>query len=310
MRIVFMGTPEFAVPSLRKLHADHQIAAVVTATDKPAGRGKKMRPSQVKVAAQGLELPILQPDKLKSPDFLDRLIALNADLFVVVAFRMLPAEVWAMPPKGTINLHGSLLPMYRGAAPINRAIMNGETETGLTTFFINENIDTGAIIDSVTCPIGPNETAGDLHDRMMHLGADLLADTVAKIEKGTAVSRPQPEVENLKTAPKLFPADCKIDWSRDVRSIHDQIRGLSPYPTAFTEVEGAEFDRMKIFHSQITPFASDGEPGEVTIADGDLLVATGSTKLKVMSLQIPGKKRMATQAFLNGFRAGSDFRFA
>lgn len=309
MRIVFMGTPDFAVPSLQRLSKDHDVVAVVTAVDKPAGRGKKLKASAVKTAAQALGIPVLQPEKLKSPEFLDQLRSFHAELFVVVAFRMLPREVWAMPPKGTINLHGSLLPMYRGAAPINRAIMNGETETGLTTFYINERIDTGEIIDSVSCPIGPDESAGELHDRMMILGADLLAKTVSEIASGKARSKAQAEPENLKTAPKIFHEDCRIDWALPAGKIHDHIRGLSPYPAAFTEVVGADFDRMKIHATRMTDKHSDGKPGNVSVIDGRIEVDTGTTKIEVLMLQAPGKKRMETKVFLNGFRPGEGFSF-
>jgi methionyl-tRNA formyltransferase len=220
---------------------------------------------------------------------------------------MLPEVVWSMPPGGTINLHGSLLPQYRGAAPINRAIMNGEKETGLTTFFINENIDTGAIIDSVKCPIGPDETAGELHDKMTELGADLLVKTVGEIEKGEAESIPQPESGKLKPAPKIFKDDCKIDWSKPAAEIHNHIRGLSPYPAAFTSVEGADFDRMKIFRTEIT---NDGaqSPGSVRMEDGFIFVDASDRKLKVLDLQVPGKKRMSSSVFLNGFTPPENFK--
>ncbi|MFN7640841.1 MAG: methionyl-tRNA formyltransferase, partial [bacterium] len=240
MRLVFMGTPDFAVASLAALHAaGHEVAAVVTAPDKPAGRGQRLQASAVKQWAQAQHLPVLQPPRLKDPAFLAQLAALQADLFVVVAFRMLPAEVWAMPPRGTINLHGSLLPQYRGAAPIHWAVLNGETETGVTTFYIEHEIDTGQILAARKTPIGPDETTGELYARLMQLGAQLLVDTVADIAAVRIQPHPQPAgAEGLKPAPKLFPADGLLDWNLPARQLHNRSRGLNPFPAAHTTYEG------------------------------------------------------------------------
>ncbi|MFN3316928.1 MAG: methionyl-tRNA formyltransferase, partial [Raineya sp.] len=233
MRIIFMGTPEFAVPSLQVLVENgYNIVGVVTAPDKPAGRGKQMQVSEVKQYALSQNLPILQPEKLKSPDFLAELQALKADLQVVVAFRMLPEVVWAMPPIGTFNLHASLLPKYRGAAPINWAIINGETETGVTTFFLQHEIDTGNIIFQEKEPISPTDTAGSLYQRLMHKGAKLVLKTVQTIEKGDVQTFPQ--VGEITHAPKIFRETCQIDWNKTSTEIYNFVRGLAPYPAAWT----------------------------------------------------------------------------
>ena len=309
MKIVFMGTPEFAVPSLVKLTGEHDVVAVITSVDKPAGRGKKIRSSAVKKAAIELGIPVLQPTNLKNEDFIEELASFGADLFIVVAFRMLPETVWSLPPKGTINLHGSLLPQYRGAAPINRAIMNGETVTGLTTFFINENIDTGAVIDTAECEIGPNMNAGDLHDLMMEIGSDLLIRTVASIESGTAKSIPQKSNESMKSAPKLFKEDCRINWNNTAQNIHNHIRGLCPFPAAFSIVEGADFSQIKIFESRISDLPSNDQAGTIECSKSQLLVNTESYKLEILSLQAPGKQRMGVKDFLNGFKPNESLKF-
>lgn len=306
MRIIFMGTPEFAVPALNALAGHHDVAAVVTAPDKPAGRGKKLGESAVKKAALQAGIPVLQPLKLKDSEFHKELQSHSADLFVVVAFRMLPEAVWAMPPKGTINLHGSLLPAYRGAAPINRAIMNGETQTGLTTFFIERDIDTGAVIDRATLPIGPDENAGSLHDRMMERGASLLLETVNKIESGKAEGKPQDALSGnapQPSAPKIFRDDCRIDWSRPATEVHNHIRGLSPYPSAFTEF--AEKDGtiipLKIHAAKLTNTPATAAPGTFFPEGDTLTVNTGEGQITVTELQAPGKKRMATADYLRGY---------
>lgn len=311
MRLVFMGTPDFAVPSMEALSKEHEIVGVITAPDKPAGRGKKLRASAVKQKALELGLKVLQPMNLKEDSFNEELQSLNADLFVVVAFRMLPESVWAMPPKGTINLHGSLLPQYRGAAPINWAIINGEDKTGLTTFFIEKNIDTGEIIDKTELPIGPNETAGELHDRMMIAGADLLLKTVRNIENGNVESRPQNiDVETeIKKAPKIFRKDCRINWSKSARDVHNHIRGLSPFPGAWTQLESESGnDSFKIFKSRLggSTFSS---PGTILISDNTLKVAAADKWLLVEELQAPGKKRMKTGDFLRGFHPQDSIKF-
>ncbi len=301
MRIVFMGTPDFAVASLQALkEANFDIVAVVTAPDKPAGRGQKLNESAVKKYAQFLELPILQPQKLKDPAFIQELEALHADLFVVVAFRMLPEVVWNMPPKGTINLHGSLLPQYRGAAPIHHAVMNGETETGVTTFRLTHEIDTGNMLFSDKIPIGPEDNTGQVHDRLMATGARLLVKTVKAIESNDFIEQPQPELTDLKHAPKIFREFCKIDWDQDTISIYNFIRGLSPYPVAYTEWKDKN---LKIYKASMEIRQHGYSPGE-TETDGKtfLKFATRDGFILVSDVQYEGKKRMLTEDFLRGFR--------
>lgn len=307
-KIVFFGTPEFAVPSLDALVSEgFDIAAVVTATDKPAGRGHAMTPSAVKKYALDHNIPVLQPDKLRDPEFIDSLRQIGADLFVVIAFRMMPEVVWAMPPLGTFNLHASLLPKYRGAAPINWAVINGDTETGVTTFFLSHDIDTGDIIDHVSTPIHPTDCVGDVHDRLMELGAHLTVDTVRKIFDGTVVRQPQSELlagMEPTPAPKIFRETCQIDWNRPAEDIHNLIRGLSPYPAAWSplSLDGEAPRDFKIFSSEITATPSTNTSGTATI-DGDrLLIDTATTRLSVLSLQAPGKRRMSTPDFLRGLR--------
>lgn len=304
MKIVFMGTPEFAVSSLDLIHrSKHEVVGVITATDKPAGRGQKLSISAVKAFALENNIPLLQPDNLKSSEFLDQLKALEADLFVVVAFRMLPKEVWQMPAKGTINLHASLLPQYRGAAPINWAIINGETQSGATTFFIEEKIDTGNVIDQIQVPIGENMTAGMLHDELMEKGAQLLLHTIDNIENGTAANRPQREMNSgeLKKAFKIFTDTCKIDWSKNADEIHNLIRGLSPYPAAFSEVKiDDRTATAKIFQSEITDTSALSPGAVATDYKSFLKVGTGSQDLQIAELQLAGKKRMSITDFLNG----------
>ncbi len=303
IKIVFFGTPEFAVESLDRLVKDgRDIAAVVTMPDKVAGRGHKLLQSDVKKYAVGKGLRVLQPEKLKSEEFVNTLREINADLFIVIAFRMLPEVVWSMPRLGTFNLHGSLLPKYRGAAPINRAIMNGETETGITTFFLKHEIDTGDMIDRRTTPILPQDNAGTVHDRLMHMGADMVAETVSKIISGDLQTQPQPEGDFV-PAPKIFKKDCAIDWQRPATDIHNQIRGLSPYPAAFTtivEKTGRRFD-AKIFESALSDKIMEGEPGDIVADAGEMFVKTGDGTLRILSLQPAGKKRMEASAFLLGY---------
>lgn len=312
MKLIFMGTPEFAVPSLKTLAEAHDVVGVITAPDKPAGRGKKLLTSAVKQAAEELGLRVLQPTNLKDSEFHTELKSLNADLFVVLAFRMLPEVVWSMPPKGTINLHASLLPDYRGAAPINRAIMNGETKSGLTTFFIEKEIDTGMIIDQVEMEIGAEENAGSLHYRMMDRGAELLLTTVNNIEKGTIKPIPQKISGEINEAPKIFKEDCEIDWTRTTEEVHNHIRGLSPYPTAWTIAAGVDFPEQsfKIFESRIAEFKIAGQHGSILLTDElRLFVKCEGGALEIIELQAPGKKRMRTTDFLRGFRPPVDFRF-
>lgn len=301
MKIVFMGTPDFAVASLNALNqAGFDIVGVVTAADKPAGRGQKLQESAVKKYAVEHHLNVLQPVKLKDPDFIAALTALNADLFVVVAFRMLPEIVWQMPAMGTINLHGSLLPQYRGAAPINHVIINGEKETGVTTFFLKQEIDTGDIIFSEAIEIDDNETAGSLHDKMMAIGAKLLVKTVKAIAANDYNEVPQPHSEELKNAPKIFKDFCKIDWNQSNATVYNLIRGLSPYPTAFTILNEKT---LKIFNAE----PEDKEPGISTgafLTDGKtyLKFATKDGFIKLTEVQFEGKKRMMIDEFLRGMR--------
>jgi len=301
MRIVFMGTPDFAVASLDALvQANFDVVAVVTAPDRPAGRGQKLNESAVKKYAVTKQIPVLQPEKLKNPEFLEALAGYKADLQVVVAFRMLPEVVWNMPPKGTINLHGSLLPQYRGAAPINHAIINGEKESGVTTFFLTHEIDTGNIILSDSTAIADDETAGDLHDKLMHIGANLLVKTLKAIEAGEVNEQPQPQSGDLKHAPKIFKDDCKIDWNNQAQPIYNLIRGLSPYPTAFTSLNDKT---LKIFKAEI----EDKEPGIVAggfLTDGKtyLKFAAKDGFIKLLDIQYEGKKRMLIEDFLRGMR--------
>ncbi len=314
MRLVFMGTPHFAVPSLEVLAKAHDVVAVVTATDKPAGRGQKLLQSPVKDAALKLNIPVLQPEKLRNEGFLEALAEANADLFVVVAFRMLPEQVWTMPPRGTINLHASLLPQYRGAAPINRAIMNGETSTGLTTFFIEQEIDTGKIIASVPLDIGEDETAGSLHDRMMVAGASLLLHTVNLIESNTASTSAQRQIidgSTIKAAHKIFKEDCRIDWRKRSAEIHNHIRGLSPFPGAFTEAlsEQGASEYFKVSRSKRNLEPTSVAPGTVRISDGKLLVAAADNWVEITEIQAPGKRRIDAASFINGWRMPKGFSF-
>lgn len=306
MRIVFMGTPSFAVESLDVINkSDHDIVGVITATDKPAGRGQKVRFSDVKNYALENNLKLLQPDNLKDEEFLSELRSLSADLFVVVAFRMLPDVVWQMPPKGTINLHASLLPQYRGAAPINWAIINGETETGATTFFIEKKIDTGNVIDQIKVKIDKNMTAGELHDELMIEGSKLLIKTINQIEKGEAQSLSQTEMTagNLKKAFKIFKETCKIDWTQEGENIHNLIRGLSPYPASFSDISiQGKKSTVKIFKTKLRN-TNDLLPGKVeTDYKTHLIVGTGTQDILILELQLAGKKRMKIEDFLNGYK--------
>jgi len=302
-RIVFMGTPEFAVASLDALlSAGFNIVGVVTAPDKPAGRGLNLTQSAVKKYAVEKGLNLLQPEKLKNAGFLQELKSLQADLHVVVAFRMLPEVVWSMPPMGTINLHGSLLPQYRGAAPINWAVINGEKRTGVTTFKLKHEIDTGDILMQEIIDIGENETAGELHDRMKDIGAHLLVRTVQGLFEGTLKESPQenPAGKELKHAPRIFTDTCKIDWNRSTKEIHDLIRGLSPFPAAFTTINGK---LIKIYRSEIDNISATIQPGAYD-TDGKqyLKFATKDGFILVKELQLEGKKRMNVTDFLKGFR--------
>jgi len=301
IRIIFMGTPEFAVPSLDLLYkAGYNIVGVITAPDKPAGRGMKLSESEVKKYAVKKNLKILQPDKLKHPDFIEELRQLKADLQVVVAFRMLPEMVWKMPPLGTINLHASLLPQYRGAAPINWAIINGEKETGVTTFKLQQEIDTGNILLQEKIKINDNETAGTLHDKMKSIGAELLLKTVQQLQNGTLQEHAQSYSSMLRLAPKIFSEDCKINWDQNVEDIFNFIRGLSPYPAAFTFLHGK---KLKIFSAEKQQHIGLGSPGDyVTNNKSYLKFAAKDGYISIKELQSEGKKRMNVVDFLRGWR--------
>ncbi len=347
LRIVFMGTPEFAVESLKALVGQgYNVVGVVTTPDRPAGRGYKLQPSPVKRYALEQELPLLQPEKLRDPGFLEELKRWKADLQVVVAFRMLPEVVWGMPPMGTFNLHSSLLPRYRGAAPINWAIINGESETGVTTFFLTHEIDTGHIIFQERTAIGENDTAGSLHDRLMTMGANLVLKTVDAITEGTAPSLPQSDMAtdeaSLPQAPKIFTEDCRIDWSRSVQEVYNQIRGLSPYPAAWTELYPGDEEeplRVKIYGCEIVENAGQ-ETGNIeregstdqetkpmrretetvkgktrnagTIVTDNrsfLHVTTRDGVVAISDLQVSGKKRLQVNDFLNGYKIKGEAYF-
>jgi len=313
LRIVFMGTPEFAVASLDALvKAKCNIVGVITAPDKPAGRGMKMTESAVKKYAVRHHLKVLQPEKLKNQQFLDELRSLNADLQIVVAFRMLPESVWNMPPLGTINLHGSLLPQYRGAAPINWAVINGEKETGVTTFKLKHEIDTGDILLQESFPIDENDTAGDVHDKMKEIGARVLVETVKGIADGTLEERPQSTVDSpksedsdsrlLRHAPKIFTETCNIDWRKSIDEIHNLIKGLSPFPCAFTELGDKT---IKVFRSEKELSLPTSKPGRWE-SDGKtyLKFAAKDGYILLKDVQLEGKKRMLIEDFLRGYRFG------
>lgn len=304
-----MGTPDFATAPLKALiEHGYEIAGVVTAPDKKAGRGQQIRYSPVKELALEFDLPLLQPEKLKSEDFLRDLSELNANLFIVVAFRMLPESVWSMPALGTFNLHASLLPQYRGAAPINHAIINGERKTGLTTFFLDKEIDTGRIIFSREMEILAEDDFGSLHDRMMAEGAKLVVETVQCIENGKVTSTSQEAFISAQTvlnhAPKIFPNDCKINWNRPAEQIHNLIRGLSPFPAAWTILRKGDEERsIKIYKSRFEVNAHEFRPGSfIRLKNKELKVACGDGFVHLIELQQSGKKRMKVQDFLAGFQ--------
>ncbi len=305
-----MGTPDFAVASLDAIvKAGYNVAAVVTVPDKPAGRGQKLSVSAVKENALAHNLNILQPEKLKDENFLSALKELNADVFVVVAFRMLPEIVWSMPTKGTFNLHGSLLPQYRGAAPINRAVMNGEEETGVTTFFIEKEIDTGKILFSEKTQISENETAGEVHDRLMMIGGELVVKTLHAIETNTYQQTEQHEFVKegmlLNAAPKIFKDDCRTDWNKPVDNIHNHIRGLSPYPTAFTEFVSPSCEKysVKLFRCEKVLQEHSLESGTITSDNRTYIyIAAKGGFISVKELQLSGKKKLPVKDFLLGFK--------
>lgn len=308
LRIVFMGTPDFAVATLKALvEHDYDVVGVITAPDKPAGRGQKLQESAVKQYAKFKNLNILQPTNLKDEHFIEELKALNANLQIVVAFRMLPEVVWNMPKFGTFNLHASLLPDYRGAAPIHWAIINGETTTGVTTFFIDEKIDTGAIIMKEEIVIGPDETVGSLHDKLMNLGSEVVLKTVKLIEDGKVSTVLQPQTGNLKTAPKLNKDNCKIDWEQPLDDIYNKIRGLNPFPAAWCHLNnGNEELNVKLFGVEKELSQHSHNPGHVLLSKEGLKIAAFGGYIVVHELQLPGKRKMDVKSLLNGFHFQKD----
>ena len=312
LKIIFFGTPDFAVESLSRLvDGGYNVAAVVTMPDKPAGRGRQLQQSDVKRYAVEHDLPVLQPVSLKDEAFIKEFQAFNAQLFIVIAFRMLPEAVWQMPPLGTFNLHASLLPRYRGAAPINWAVMNGDAETGVTTFFLKHEIDTGDVIQQRSCPIGREDNVEVIHDRLMVMGADMVLETVDAIIAGTVKPIPQDQMltagQQPTPAPKIFKDTCRIDWSRPAEALYNHIRGLSPYPAAWTvlhDADGNEMTTLKVYATgEPKPFNSGDKPmpGSIVADRKTLRVACDDGWLELLSLQQSGKKRMDTDAFLRGY---------
>lgn len=297
LRIVYMGSPEFAVPSLERLNAsEHKILAVASNPDKRRGRGGGTSPTPVKEKALELGLPVIDVESTGDPALANQLRELNPDLLVVVAFRILPSEILDIPKFGAVNLHASLLPRYRGAAPIHRAVMKGETKTGCTVFFLNQDIDTGDVINQVETPIGPDETTGEVYERLKKIGAELLVEAISLIDRGKAETRSQDELDAT-PAPKLYAADTEIDFTEPAADVHNKIRGLSPFPTAWTTYKG---EKLNIYRSKVGP-DKPLEPGELHISDHQLLVGCGSGTVELMDLQPPGKKRMKGIDFANGY---------
>lgn len=305
LKVVFLGTPEFAKTSLEAIyHSHHQVVGVVTVADKASGRGQKVNQSPVKLFALENNIPVFQPEKLRNPEFLDELRKLDADVFVVVAFRMMPKVLFEMPRMGTFNLHASLLPDYRGAAPINYAVINGEEKTGATTFFINEKIDEGNILLQEELPILPDENAGSLHDRLMEMGAKLVVKTLDGLAENTITERPQPQVEHPKNAYKIFKEDTRIDWTKKSRDAHQFILGMSPYPAAFTTLKiGNEERGLKIFGGKFEVENHDKPAGTLDISKNEFKIYTQDGMYYPLELQLEGKKRMNIKDFLNGFRS-------
>jgi len=312
LKVVFLGTPKFAKTSLEAIHqSHHEVVGVVTVADKASGRGQKINQSPVKVFAAENHLPVFQPEKLRNPEFLEELRKLDADVFVVVAFRMMPKVLFEMPKMGTFNLHASLLPDYRGAAPINYAIINGEEKSGATTFFINEKIDEGNILLQEELTILPEENAGSLHDRLMAMGAQLVVKTLDGLAENSIVEKPQPQVEHPKTAFKIFKEDTRIDWTKNAKEIHQFILGMSPYPAAFTTLNvGEEVKGLKIFGGRFE-ISEHGKPaGSLDISKNEFKIYTADGIYFPEELQLEGKKRMNIKDFLNGFRSFEQIKMA
>ena len=305
LKVVFFGTPDFARASLEAIHTSaHEVVGVVTVADKASGRGQKVHQSPVKTYAVEHDLPLFQPEKLRNEEFLSQIQSLNADIFVVVAFRMMPKVLFSMPRLGTFNLHASLLPDYRGAAPINYAVINGETKSGVTTFFINEKIDEGNILLQAETEISPEDNAGTLHDRLMEIGAKLVVKTLDGLAEGKLTEIPQNQKENPKTAYKIFKEDTKIDWEKEVEVIHNFIRGMSPYPAAFTILEvGGEQKILKIFKGKFQKIEHSKEYGAIEISKNEFKIYAKNGVYFPEELQLEGKKRMNLKDFLNGFHS-------
>lgn len=306
-----MGTPDFAVGVLNKLvEQKYNLLGVVTAPDRPAGRGRSLQPSAVKNAALSHQLQVWQPENLKDPEFIKKLQELNPDVFVVVAFRMLPEVLWKIPNKGTFNLHASLLPQYRGAAPINWAIINGETKTGVTTFFIDHQIDTGAIIDSISCPIQNEDNASRLHDKLMVAGTKLVIRTLEAIAQDSAKPKPQEDSDQLRIAPKLSQENTRINWDAPSEQIINLIRGLDAYPGAWTTlIRNEQAIKVKIYEAQTTDISSVLSPGSLSCDKKSLLVHTKDQQLAIKIIQLPGKKKMPIESLLNGYSFEKDDKF-
>ena len=312
LKVVFFGTPEFAKNSLEAIHhSNHEIVGVVTVADKQAGRGQKISESSVKKYAVENNLPVFQPEKLRNPEFLENMRNLDADIFVVVAFRMMPKILFEMPKMGTFNLHASLLPDYRGAAPINFAIINGEKKTGATTFFINEKIDEGNVLLQDEIEILPEENAGELHDKLMVLGAHLIVKTLDGLAENAIVEKPQPEVENPKNAFKIFKEDTKINWNQETEKVHNFIRGMSPYPCAFTVLKfGNEEKTLKIFAGKFDILNHKNLSGSLEISKNEFKIFSKDGVYFPLEVQLEGKKRMDVKSFLNGFQKFDEIKMA
>ncbi|MDY0932512.1 methionyl-tRNA formyltransferase [Chryseobacterium sp. CFBP8996] len=312
LKVVFLGTPEFAKTALEAIHqSHHEVVGVVTVADKASGRGQKINQSPVKVFTSENNIPVFQPEKLRNPEFLEELRKLDADVFVVVAFRMMPKVLFEMPKMGTFNLHASLLPDYRGAAPINYAVINGEEKTGATTFFINEKIDEGNILLQEEIPVLENENAGSLHDRLMEMGSKLVVKTLDGLAENSIIEKPQPEVEHPKNAFKIFKEDTRIDWTKNSKEVHQFILGMSPYPAAFTTLKIGEDEKgLKIYNGKFEISEHEKPVGSLEISKNDFRIYTKDGIYFPLELQLEGKKRMNIKDFLNGFRNFDEIKMA
>ncbi|WP_210150841.1 methionyl-tRNA formyltransferase [Chryseobacterium scophthalmum] len=312
LKVVFLGTPEFAKTALEAIHqSNHEVVGVVTVADKASGRGQKINQSPVKVFAAENNIPVFQPEKLRNPEFLEELKKLDADVFVVVAFRMMPKVLFEMPRMGTFNLHASLLPDYRGAAPINYAVINGEEKTGATTFFINEKIDEGNILLQEEIPVLENENAGSLHDRLMKMGSKLVVKTLDGLAENSIIEKPQPEVEHPKNAYKIFKENTRIDWTKNSKEVHQFVLGMSPYPAAFTTLKiGEEEKGLKIYNGKFEVSEHRKPVGSLEISKNDFKIYTKDGAYFPLELQLEGKKRMNVKDFLNGFRNFDEIKMA